>query len=101
MVLDKSFFGYYYSIMSNTQATQVKVTLPDELYLHLKSRAERFGLNLASYIRHLVINDVKDVDIPVLKMSEKREKIALKALEDYKSGKTRAMNNVDNYLASL
>lgn len=87
--------------MSNTQATQVKVTLPDELYLHLKSRAERFGLNLASYIRHLVINDVKDVDIPVLKMSEKREKIALKALEDYKSGKTRAMNNVDNYLASL
>ena len=53
--------------MSNIQATQVKVTLPDELYLHLKSKAEKFGLNLASYIRHLVINDVKDIDIPIKK----------------------------------
>ncbi|HTK03864.1 MAG TPA: hypothetical protein VL401_03830 [Alphaproteobacteria bacterium] len=74
--------------MSTIQATQIKVTLPDELYLHLKSKAERFGLGLASYLRHLVINDVKDVDIPVFKMSAEREKIALKALEDYKSGKT-------------
>lgn len=86
--------------MSNTQATQVKVTLPDELYLHLKSRAERFGLNLAAYIRNLVINDVKDIDIPIFKMSEKRENIALKALKDYRSGKTKAIDNVDDYLAS-
>lgn len=85
----------------NEQSTQVKVTLPDELYLHLKSRAERFGLNLAAYIRHLVINDVKDIDIPVFKMSKKREEIALKALEDYKNGKTKAIDNVDNYLDSL
>jgi len=87
--------------MSNTQATQVKITLPNELYLHLRSKAEKFGLNLASYIRHLVINDVKDVDIPVFKMSEEREKIALKALEDYKSGKTRAIDNIDDYLSDL
>lgn len=89
--------------MSNTQtqATQIKITLPDELYLHLRSKAEKFGLNLASYIRHLVINDVKDIDIPVFKMSESREKIALKALEDYKNGKTKAIDNVDDYLAGL
>ena len=87
--------------MPNTQATQVKITLPDELYLHLRSRAEKFGLNLAAYIRNLIINDVKDIDVPVFKMSEKTEKIALKALEDYKSGKTKAINNLDNYLANL
>ncbi|MFH1970950.1 MAG: hypothetical protein ABIJ05_01005 [Patescibacteria group bacterium] len=87
--------------MSNTQAKQVKITLPDELYLHLKSRAERFGLNLAAYIRNLIINDVKDIDIPVFKMSEGREKIALKALEDYKSGKTKVIDNLDNYFANL
>ncbi|MBU0998623.1 hypothetical protein KJ570_03780 [Patescibacteria group bacterium] len=87
--------------MSNTQATQVKVTLPNELYLHLRSRAERFGLNSAAYIRNLIINDVKDIDIPVFKMSEEREKIALKALEDYKSGKTKVIDNLDNYLANL
>ena len=74
--------------MLNIQTTQIKVTLPDELYFLLKSKAEKFGLNMASYVRHLVINDVKDIDIPVFKMSEKTEKIALKALEDYKNGKT-------------
>ena len=62
--------------MSSVQTTQIKVTLSNELYLHLKSKAEKLGLNLASYIRHLVINDVKDIEIPVFKMSEKREKIA-------------------------
>lgn len=87
--------------MSNVQATQVKVTLPDELYLHLKSKAEKFGLGLASYLRHLVINDVKDVDIPVFKMSEKREKIALKALEDYGAGKTKSIKNFNDYLDNL
>lgn len=87
--------------MSNTPATQVKITLPDELYLHLKSRAEKFGLNLPAYIRNLIINDVKDIDIPVFKMSEKREKIALKALEDYKSGKTKVVDDLDSYLTNL
>ena len=87
--------------MPNIPATQVKVTLPDELYLHLKSRADRFGLNLATYIRNLIIDDVKNVDIPIFKMNEKREKIALKALEDYKNGKTKAIDNLDNYLADL
>jgi hypothetical protein len=87
--------------MSNLQATQIKVTLPDELYLHLKSKADKFGLGLSSYIRHLVINDVKDIDIPVFKMSEQREKIAQKALEDYRTGKTTTVENVDDYLANL
>lgn len=87
--------------MSATPATQIKITLPNELYLHIKSKAEKFGLNLASYIRHLVINDVKDIDIPVFKMSDKRENITLKALSDYKSGKTKVMGDVDKYFEKL
>jgi len=87
--------------MPNTLVTQVKITLPDELYLHIRSRADRFGLNLASYIRHLIIDDVKDVDIPIFKMSEKTEKVVSKALEDYKNGKTRMVDNLDNYLSNL
>lgn len=87
--------------MLSTQTTQIKITLPDELYLHLKSKAEKFGLNLASYVRHLVINDVKDVDIPIFKMSEKTEKIAIKAIEDYKNGKTHKIGNIDNYFSNL
>lgn len=87
--------------MSNTQTTQVKVTLSDELYLHLRSRAERFGLNLAAYIRNLVINDVKDVDIPVFKMSERTERNGLKALREYEEGRTTKIDDVDKYFDSL
>ena len=100
-VLEKSLFRYYYCTMSTTQATQIKITLPEELYFHLKSKADKFGLNLASYVRHLVINDVKDNDIPVFKMSDKRENIALNALNDYSSGKTNVMGNIDSYLDSV
>ncbi|OGV96453.1 hypothetical protein A2W24_00610 [Microgenomates group bacterium RBG_16_45_19] len=87
--------------MSNIQATQVKVTLPDELYLHLKSKAEKFGLNLASYIRHLVINDVKDIDIPIFKMSEKTEKRGLRALKEHEEGKTTKLENINEYFDNL
>lgn len=87
--------------MSSTQATQIKVTLPEELYIHLKSKAEKFGLGLSSYIRHLVINDVKDLDVPSFKMSKQREEVGLKALEDYKAGKTTLMKDVGRYLDNL
>lgn len=87
--------------MSNIQATQVKITLPEELYLHLRSKAEKFGLNLASYVRHLIINDVKDIDIPVFKMSTKTEKKGLQALKDYEKGKTTAVDNTDEFFDSL
>ena len=87
--------------MTHSLSTQIKITLPQNLYLHLKSKAEKFDLGLATYIRHLVINDVKDIDIPVFKMSKAREKIALKALQDHKDGKTKEIKNIDQYFDSL
>jgi len=87
--------------MSTPQPTQIKVTLPEELYMHLKSKAEKFGLNLASYIRHLVINDVKDIDIPVFRMSEKTEKRGLQALKEHEEGKTTKLDNIDEYFDNL
>jgi len=83
--------------MDNIPATQVKVTLPNDLYLLLRNKSERFGLAVASYIRNLVINDVKDVEVPEFRMSKKRENVALKALEDYQSGKTKRLTNIDKY----
>lgn len=87
--------------MSDASTAQIKITLPNELYLHLKSKTDKFGLTMAAYIKNLILNDVKDIDIPVFKMGQKREKIALKALEDYKKGKTKILRDLDNYLESL
>jgi hypothetical protein len=87
--------------MSDIPATQVKVTLPNELYLYLKSKAEKFGLSLASYMRYLVINDVKDVDIPVFRMSSKTEERGLLALDEHEKGKTTPIEDVDKYFDTL
>ena len=87
--------------MSDLPASQIKVTLPNELYLHLKSKAEKIGLSAASYIRYLVIDDVKDIDISTFRMNDDNEKIALKAIEDYKKGKTKKINNINTYFDSL
>lgn len=86
--------------MAHTQATQIKVTLPDELYMLIKTKADRFGLNLATYMRHLAITDSKE-DFPTYPMSTRTEKLGLKALKDYKAGRTIKVTDIDKYFESL
>ena len=88
--------------MSKISATsQIKVTIPQALYAYLKSKADKFGLTMSSYVKNLIIDDVKDVDVPTFKMSEKREKIALQALRDHRKVKTRKIDDIDEYLSNL
>lgn len=63
-----------------TNVTQVKVTLPDPLYDFVSSKAGKFGIPLSSYIRNLVINDVKDMDYPVYRASKQTEESYQKAV---------------------
>ena len=44
-----------------TQQTQLKVNLPVALYEFLASKAQKFDMPIAGYIKHLILNDVKDV----------------------------------------
>ena len=92
--------GTKIGLMAQTQATQIKVTLPKELYLLVKNKADRFGLNLASYMRHLAITDSKD-DFPTYPMTAKQERILDKALEDHKNGKTLRVKNVSDWLKNM
>jgi len=80
---------------------QLKVTLPVALYDYLESKAQRFGLAMATYIKHLVIKDVEDMDIPTFSMSAKTEAVALKALKDYLAGKVKEVGSIDELLNSI
>lgn len=80
---------------------QLKVTLPVELYDYLESKAQRFGLAMATYVKHLVIKDVEDMDLPTFKMSAKTEAVALQALKDYRAGKLKKVESVEELLNSL
>ena len=68
--------------------------------LHSK-QAGKFGLTLSAYVKHLIVNDVKDMDYPVFQMSEKTEAVALKAIKEDKQGKTQTIDNVDDFIDSL
>ena len=80
---------------------QVKVTLPAQLQQFAQSKADKFGMTLSSYIKHLVLDDVRDMDMPIFTISAKTEKIALQALEDHKQGKTIEIKDIDDFLAKL
>jgi len=87
--------------MINSQAVQVKVTLPNELYLMVKANADKLGLNLASYIRHLTINDTWEKNLPIFKMTPKQEKISELAEKDFYAGKTKPITNVEEFIKNL
>lgn len=88
--------------MSTTaQSVQVKVTLPVQLQQFVQSKADKFGMTLSSYIKHLVLDDVRDMDMPTFAMSEETERVALNALEEHKQGKTTEIKNVDDFLNNL
>ena len=76
-------------------STQLKVTLPLNLLDYAQANAQRFGLSMSAYLKHLVIEDVKDSTIPEFNMSESTEKVALQALNDFQSGKLKKVESVD------
>ena len=69
-----------------TQTAQIRVTLPVQLQAYLRTKANKFGLGLSTYIRNLIIDDVKDVDYPVYQMSDK-------AINNYKEAKKAEKND--------
>lgn len=87
--------------MVNTQSTQIKVTLPSELYLQVKANADKIGLSFASYLRHLAINDTWEKNLPTFPMSPKLEARGLKAERDFKAGKAIPIDNIREFFKSL
>ena len=82
-----------------SQTTQIRVTLPIELQGYLQAKAGKFGLSMASYIKNLIINDVKDVEYPVMQVSERTEQAYKKALKE--RDKAIEVTDIDTYFDSL
>lgn len=87
--------------VNSSTSVQVKVTLPAQLQQFVQRKADIYGLTLSTYIKHLVIDDVRDASIQVFPMGEKTERVALQALKDHKQGKTHEIEDVDEFLNSL
>lgn len=64
-----------------TQQAQIKLNLPLALKEFLESKASRFGMPLAGYIKHLMLKDVEDM-YPTFELSEKSERALKRALKE-------------------
>ncbi len=80
-------------------STQLKVTLSPNLMDLIYAKAQELGLSLSAYVRHLVIEDVRHQSIPEFPMSQKTEQTALQALEDYRRGKLKKVDTIDELFA--
>jgi hypothetical protein len=82
-----------------TQQSQIKINLPASLKDYLESKARKFDIPIAGYVKHLILKDVSDMDYPTFKMSDAAEQKALEALAN--RDKAIKVTDVDKYLKDL
>lgn len=82
-----------------TQQAQIKLNLPLALKDYLESKASKFGMPLAGYIKHLILKDVADMEYPTFEASERTIKKAKAALEN--RDKSILVEDVDTFFKNL
>ncbi len=82
-----------------SQQTQIKVNLPTNLKDYLESKANKFGMPLAGYIKHLILKDVENMDYPVFEASDKTINKAKEALKN--KDKSILVEDMDTFLKNL
>lgn len=83
------------------QAVQLKITLPIQLRDYLLSRAQKYGITMSSYIKNLILNDVKDLDVPTYQASQKTEQAYDQAKQEEKVDKLEKVTNLDSFFKNL
>lgn len=82
-----------------TQQAQIKLNLPVTLKEYLESKASRFGIPLAGYIKHLILKDVEDMDYPTFEASDKTIEAYKKALAE--KDKSIEVKDIDTFFKNL
>lgn len=82
-----------------TQQAQIKLNLPLALKDYLDSKASKFGMPLAGYIKHLILKDVADMEYPTFEASDRTIKAYKQALKD--KDKAIVVTDIDEYFKNL
>jgi len=82
-----------------TAQAQIKLNLPLALKDYLESKARKFDMPLAGYIKHLILKDVSDMDFPTFRISDTSEEKARIALAQ--KVKAKSVSNVPAYFDEL
>ena len=85
----------------NTSQAQIKINIPLSMKEYLESKASKFGMPLAGYVKHLILKDIEDMDFPTYQASEETQKAYKEAVKDYQEGKTVKVNDIDTFFDEL
>lgn len=67
--------------MINAQS-QIKINLSATLKKHLTVKAQKFGMPVAGYVKHLILEDVKEEEYPTFEASDATIRAYKKALKE-------------------
>ena len=82
-----------------TPQSQVKVNLPLPLKEFLESRANRFGMPISVYVKHLILKDVESMEYPTYQASRLTIERAKEALKN--DSESVAVDNIDEFFEKL
>lgn len=83
------------------QTNQLRVTLPDQLQQLLQDKASEYGLSMSSYVKNLIINDIKGVRYPTFKATPMLKDSYRQAKTAEKNGELIEADDLDSYLDQL
>lgn len=87
--------------MITTQA-QIKINLPLPLKEYLESKASKFGMPVAGYLKHLILKDVEDMEYPTFQASDSTIEAFKKAIKEKdKAVSFKNVAELDKYLKNL
>ncbi len=82
-----------------TQQTQIKLNIPVALKDYIESKANKYGMPVAGYVKHLILKDVEDMDYPTFEASDKTVEAYKKALK--KKDKAVKITDLDIFFKDL
>ena len=84
----------------NTPQAQIKLNLPLPLKEFAESKAKKFGMPLAGYLKHLILKDVEELEYPVFQASELTERAYKEAIKERKNA-VKVVGNIDAFLDKI
>jgi predicted DNA-binding protein len=85
----------------NTPQTQIKVNIPINMKDYLDSKASKFGMPVAGYIKHLILKDIENMDYPTYQASVETEKAYKNAIKEHESEETIKVKDIDGFFEKL
>lgn len=83
------------------QTVQLKVSLSMQLQNYLRSKSEKLGLTMSSYVKNLVVNDVKDIAYPSYQASTKTQEAYKQAKQEEAKNKLVEASDLDDFFQQL